>query len=116
MSRYQIWNGTDDIITPSGHKFTAEEWRDRYPWINTPGAKMIITAGPINGGCAELFSSFVALRKRQGVEITDGMSDDEILAAIEAWEDNPPDPGPSVEERTAAALEFIALNSLPDEV
>ena len=40
---------------------------------------------------------------------------EEVLAAIEAFEDNPPDPGPSVEERTAAALEFLAMNSLPDE-
>ena len=43
------------------------------------------------------------------------MTDEEILAAIEDFEDNPPDPGPSVEERTAAALEFLAMNSLPDE-
>ena len=43
------------------------------------------------------------------------MNDEEILAAIEDFEDNPPDPGPSVEERTAAALEFLAMNSLPDE-
>lgn len=116
MSRYQVWDKKKPIITPSGAQFTADEWADRYPWIKIPGQKMIITADPINGGCAENFDNFVALRKRQGVEITDGMTDDEILAAIEAWEDNPPDPGPSVEERTAAALEFIALNSLPDEV
>lgn len=115
MARYQIWNGTDSIITPSGHQFTAQEWAERYPWVNASGAKMIITAGPINGGCAELFDSFVALRKRQGAPITDSMTDDEVLAAIEEFEDNPPDPGPSVEERTAAALEFLAMNSLPDE-
>lgn len=42
------------------------------------------------------------------------MTDEEVLAAIEAFEDNPPDPGPSVEERTAAALEFLAMSSLPD--
>ena len=47
--------------------------------------------------------------------ITDGMTDKEVLAAIEDFEDNPPAPGPSVEERTASALEFLAMNSLPDE-
>ena len=31
MARYQIWNKTDDIITPSGAQFTAAEWADRYP-------------------------------------------------------------------------------------
>lgn len=113
--RYQIWNKTDDIITPSGAQFTAVEWANRFPWVKAPGAKMVITAGPINGGCAEYFDNFVQIFKRQGAAITDGMTDDEILAAIEDFEDNPPDPGPSVEERTAAALEFLAMNSLPDE-
>lgn len=113
--RYQIWNGTDPIITPSGAQFTAQEWADRWPWVKAPGAKMIITVGPINGGCAEYFDSFVAMRKKQGAPITADMTDEEILAAIEEFEDNPPDPGPSVEERTAAALEFLAMSSLPDE-
>lgn len=116
MKRYQIWNGTDNIITPSGHQFTAQEWADKFPWVRAPGAKMIITTPPINGGVAEYFDSFVAMRKRQGVPIADGMTDEEILAAIEEWEDNPPVSNePSVEERTAAALEFLAMNSLPDE-
>ena len=53
--------------------------------------------------------------KKAGAAISDVMNDEEILAAIEDFEDNPPDPGPSVEERTAAALEFLAMNSLPDE-
>ena len=116
MKRYQIWNGTDSIITPSGAQFTAQEWGDKFPWVRAPGAKMVITAGPINGGCAEYFDAFVDLRKRQGVPITDSMTDEEILDAIQEWEDNPPVSNePTVEERTAAALEFLAMNSLPDE-
>ncbi len=114
--RYQIWNKTDGIITPSGHQFTAQEWADRYPWCKLPGVKMVITTGPINGGCALEYSSFVERSKKAGAAIEDGMTDEEVLAAIEAFEDAPPDPGPSVEERTAAALEFLAMNSLPDEV
>lgn len=113
--RYQIWNGTDSIITPSGAQFTAKEWGDRYPWAKLPGVKMIITAPPINGGAALEYGATVAQYKKMGADITDGMTDEEVLAAIEDFEDNPPDPGPSVEERTAAALEFLAMNSLPDE-
>ena len=105
--RYQIWNQTDNIITPSGAQFTAQEWGDRYPWAKLPGVKMVITTGPINGGCALEYGAMVA--------ITEAMPDVEVLAAIEDFEDNPPDPGPTVEERTAAALEFLAMNSLPDE-
>jgi len=44
------------------------------------------------------------------------MTEEEVLAAIEDFEDNPPGANePSVEERTAAALEFLAISSLPDE-
>lgn len=113
--RYQIWNKTDDIITPSGAQFTAMEWANKYPWAKIPGVKMVITAPPINGGVAMEFEAFKAAYTRQGVKITDMMTDDEVLAAIEEFEDNPPDPGPSVEERTAAALEFLAMSSLPDD-
>lgn len=114
--RYQIWNKTDDIITPSGAQFTAIEWANRYPWTKLPEAKMIITAGFINGGCALEFESTKAQYKKMGAAITDAMTEDEVLAAIEEFEDNPPSSNePSVEERTAAALEFLAMNSLPDE-
>ena len=116
MARYQIWDKTSDIYTPSGAHFTAQEWMARYPWIHIPGAKMIITAGIINGGAAMEFESTKATYIRQGAAITDTMTDAEVLAAIEEFENNPPGAGePSVEERTAAALEFLAMSSLPDQ-
>ena len=116
MARYQIWNKTDDIYTPSGHHFTAAEWSERYSWINIPGAKMIITTGVINGGAAMEFETTKARYKNQGAAITDDMTDEEVLAAIEQFEDNPPGADePTVEERTAAALEFLAMSNLPDE-
>ena len=113
--RYQIWNKTDEIYTPSGARFTAQEWADRYPWCKLPGAKMIITAGLINGGAAREFPAAVEQYKRLGAAITDGMTDEEVLAAIEDYENAPPPADPTVEERTAAALEFLAMNSLPNE-
>lgn len=116
MAKYQIWNKTDAIFTPSGASFTAEEWKDKYAWINQPGAKMIITAGVINGACAMEFETAKAWYISQGAAITDTMTDDEVLAAMEAFDNTPVTDEPSVEERTAAALEFIAMNSLPDEV
>lgn len=92
--RYQIWNKTDDIITPSGAQFMATEWANRYPWAKISGVKMIITSGPINGGCALEFSATVAQYKKMGAAITDDMTDEEVLAAIEAFEDNPRIPAP----------------------
>lgn len=116
MARYQIWDKATDIYTPSGDRFTAQQWLERYAWAAAPGAKMIITTGIINGGCAMEFGATKEVYRRQGAAITDDMTDEEVLAAIEDFEDNPPGADePSVEERTAAALEFLAMNSLPDE-
>ena len=115
MARYQIWNKTDDIYTPSGNMFTAAEWTAKYPWVKIPGAKMIISAGIINGGCALEFESAKENYIRRGAAISDGMTDEEILAAMEALENTLSDTStPTTEERTAAALEYIAMSSLPD--
>lgn len=108
---YQIWNRTDNIITPSGAKFTAEEWAKKYPF-----PKMIITTGVINGGCAMEFNQTVDCFKKAGANITDNMTDEEVLAAIEEFEMNPPGADqPSIEERTAAALEAQVLMAMPEE-
>lgn len=117
MRRYQIWDKVSDIYTPSGAHFTAEEWAERYAWIKIPSAKMIITAPPINGGAALEWNATVEQYKRMGANIKDGMSDDQVLAAIEEFDDNPPGADePSIEERTAAALELIALENMPDDM
>lgn len=116
MPRYKIWDKQSDVYTPSGEQFTAAQWAERYPWVKIPGAKMIITAGIINGGAAMEFEQTKEVYRRQGAAITDDMTDDEVLAAIEEFERNPPRVDtPSAEERTAAALEFLAMSSLPDE-
>ena len=117
MKRYQIWNGTDSIITPSGAQFTAQEWGDKFPWVRAPGARMIITTPPINGGGAGNFFALLDLRRRRGGGGTDGGAGPESLGAPLGWGGNPPVSNePTVEERTAAALEFLAMNSLPDQV
>lgn len=78
---------------------------------------MVISAGILNGGCAMEFESMKATYLAAGAAITEGMTDEEILAAIEEFEMNPPGAGePSVEERSAAALEFLAMNCLPNEI
>ena len=117
MARYQIWDRNSNIYTYVGEVLTPEQWAARYPWINIPGAKMIIGGGKINGSLCEEYDSFVARAKRLGVDITDDMTDEEVLAAIEAFEDNPPPQGDvtesSAEERIAAALELANTMNMP---
>lgn len=117
MARYKIWNKTDDIYTPSGQKFTASQWMSRYTWAAIPGVKMLITDGVINGGVAIELGQCVAALNERGAQIAiDGLTDDEICAAIESAEDalNAPDNTPSTDERIAAALEAQNLMSMPD--
>lgn len=116
MSRYAIWNKTDDIYTPSGTKFTAEQWLSRYSWAGIPGVKMVIGGGAINGTVAMEFDSMREQYAKMGADFSACENDADILAAIEAFEDTPREnTEASAEERTAAALEFMALNSMPDD-
>lgn len=114
--RYKIWDKSEVIYTPSGEQFSPEQWISRYKWANSPYAKMVISGGTINGAfCGEL-TDMKSIYRKMGATITDDMSDEEVLAAIESFEDNPPWANqPTVEERTAAALEAQVLLSLPED-
>ena len=127
MKRYVIWNKTDDIytlgkdaVTGKSH-WTAQEYIDNHaPWAAIPTVKVIVGGGHINGTVFMEFDTVVDLCKKQQQqirdlnpdfdfgegEIVDGMTDREILDAIEYFEDHPLPPEPSPEERIAAALEF----------
>ena len=98
MARYKIYDNKSDVITPVGEKLTAEQWLDRYQWGRY--TKMIVGGGIING------SDFSACT-----------TDEDYLAAIEAFEDNPPmaDAGVSDQTRIADALEDMVALSLPDD-
>ena len=118
MSRYAIWNKTDDIYTIAPDKngkmhFTAQEYiSEKAAWAANPAVKVIVGGGAINGTVFMEFGAAKQMYAAQGAAITDDMSDAQVLAAIEAFEDAPSAVEPSAEERSAAALEFIALNSL----
>lgn len=114
--RYQIWDKKTDIFTPSGHKFTAAEWLAKYPWADLPGVKMIITSGTINGGAAMEFQATVDRYMEMGADFSSCETDEDYLAAIEDFELHPPGyDQPTIEERTAAALEAQVLMAIPEE-
>jgi hypothetical protein len=77
--------------------------------------KVVISGGVINGGFCGPFDEMKETYKKAGAAITDGMTDTEVLAAIEAFEDTPPPAAePTAEERIAAALEAIEMNGMED--
>jgi len=107
--KYKIWDKQEPIYTPVGGVFTAQQWLDKWPWAKLPNTKCVISAGPINGAFMGEFSSFVEQYKKMGCPIDDAMTDEEILQAIEDFEDNPPEPEPTIEERAIALEEFKAM-------
>ena len=116
MSRYKIWDKKETIYTPIGEANTPEQWVAKYPWAALPNAKVVISDGLINGAfCGEL-SQLKKMYSEQGVSFTEDMTDEEVLSAIEDFQLHPPGyDQPTIEERTAAALEAQVLLSLPAE-
>lgn len=127
MSRYQVWNKVDQVITPSGKVFTAEEWANKYPMSKIEGIDLVISGGTINGAfCGELtsmsemYDKDMKRSKIEGFEngIPKGLSKQEVLDFIEAFEDarnSQPIVAPvTAEDRIAAALEAQVMMALPD--
>lgn len=110
--QYQIWNKQDTIYTPSGEEFTAEQWKERYKWAKLPKVKVVIAGGTFNGAFMAEFEQFKEYYKKQGAAITDDLSDEQVLAVCEAWDNREVEQEVTAEERIAAALEFQNLNSL----
>ncbi|MCI8921539.1 MAG: hypothetical protein HFE88_06665 [Acutalibacter sp.] len=109
MARYEIWDKASEVYTPGGAVYTPEEWTEKYGWIRNPKAIPVVSGGVTNGAfCGEL-SEMKQIYQKMGCRFQDSMAPEEVLAAIEEFEMNPPGAGePSVEERSAAALEAIA--------
>ena len=117
LKRYAIWNKKDMILTPVGEVLTAEQWIERYPIAGVPSITVVCGAGEINGAFFGTLGRMVQVCESQGYDFSSCTTDEEKLEMIEAIEDemNTPSTEPTTEERTAAALEFIAMSSLPDE-
>lgn len=118
MSRYAIWNKQDPIITPIGEVLTAEQWIQRYPVAGLNSIKVVCAAGEINGAFFGTLGQMVQMYEAQGCDFSGCTTDEDKLAAIEAFEDAqnvPVEQSPSAEERIAAALEYQVMASLPDE-
>ena len=117
MKRYAIWDKVSPVIVPTGKVFTAQQWKDKYPVAELDSITVVCAAGEVNGGFFGTLGQMVQLYAAQGADFSACQSDEDKLAVIEAFEDamNAPSTEPTAEERQAAALEFIAMSSLPDE-
>lgn len=112
--RYQIWNRTDNIITPIGEVLTPEQWIERYPMART--LDIIIGGGTINGTVCMEYTSTVDMYEKMGCDFTDCETKQDHLDAIEAFEDKKNEPQEFVdnEQRIADALEDLIVLNMPD--
>lgn len=116
MSRYAIWNKQDPILTPIGEVLSAEQWIERYPIAGVESVTVVCGAGEINGAFFGTLGQMVQMYEAQGADFSACETAEDKLAVIETFEDemNAPITEPTAEERIAAALEYQALNSLPN--
>ena len=117
MSKYAIWNKKDHIITPVGEVFTAEQWIQRHPAAGIPSITVVCAGGEINGGFFGTLGQMVEMYTKAGCDFSACKTEQEMLDAIEAFEDamNAPNNEPTAEERIAAALEYQVMATLPDD-
>jgi len=116
MKRYAIWDKKSPIIVPTGMVFTAQQWMEKYPAASMDTITVVCSAGEINGGFFGTLGQMVQMYEAQGADFSGCTTAEEQLEVIEAYEDakNAASNEATAEERTAAALEFIAMSSLPD--
>lgn len=120
--KYQIWDKISNIYTPSGKMFTPAEWIEMYGWINMPGAVPVISTGRINGKFSGELHEMKEMYEGRGCIFTEDMTNEQILEAMEAFDEAKAEEAkraaeeaaatPSAEERLAAAMEFQNLMNM----
>lgn len=113
MARYQIWNKTDNVITPIGEVLTPEQWIERYPMAQI--LDIIIGGSAINGSVCMEYTSTIDMYRQMGCDFSGCVSQQDHLDAIEAFEDaRNQNTGVSDQTRIADALEDLVVLGMPD--
>ena len=114
--RYAIWDKRSPVITPVGEVLTAEQWMARYPVSALPDITVVCAAGEMNGAFFGTLGQMRSAFENRGADFSRCETQEDALLVMEAFEDaeNAASAEPSAAERTAAALEFMAINSMPD--
>ena len=107
--KYKIWNKQDTLITPIGEVLTKDDVIAKYPASAIDGIDYIICDSPISLGVFMEFTQTKANYKSMGVPTIDTMTKQEVLDAISYFEEHPPTPEPTAEERIAASMEYDNL-------
>lgn len=112
--RYQVWNKTDNVITPIGEVLSPEQWLEKFPMGRA--LDLVIGGGTINGSFCGEYTSMIDMYEKQGCDFTGCVTQQDHLDAIEAFEDaqNAPSDVTPDETRIADALEDLVVLNMPD--
>lgn len=113
MKRFAIWDKQSQVITPSGEIFTPEEWIVRYPIAGLDTITVICAVGEINGALFDTLGQMVMRYENEGCDFSACTTDEEKLAAIEAFED---ERLMKAQEAQAAAQEAAATTAMNEEL
>ena len=114
--RYAIWDKVSPVITPVGEVLTAKEWMARYPVAALEHITVVCAAGEVNGAFFGTLGQMKTAFENRGADFSRCETAEDALLVMEEFEEreNAAAAEPSAAERTAAALEFMALNAMPD--
>ena len=120
--KYAIWNKIDEIITPSGHVFTAEQWMDKYPVAKLNRIDVVCSAGEINGAVFGTLGQLVEQYEQYGCDFSACATAEEKIAVINEFEQHRGAATQAVEEdpvadslaSIAASLEYQNMMTLED--
>lgn len=87
MSRYAIWNKKDPVFTPVGSVLTAEQWIEKYPIAGIDSITVVCGGGEINGAYFGTLGQMIDSYAHDGCDFSNCVTDEDMLAAIEAFED-----------------------------
>lgn len=87
MKRYAIWNKKDNVITPSGKVYTAEEWMEQYPVAKLENVTVLCSRGTINGAVFGTLENLILQYEDMGVDFSSCKTPEEKLNLIEAFDD-----------------------------
>lgn len=113
---YKIWDKQETIYTPSGEEFTPEQWMDRYKWAKSPEHVMVVFKNGYNGGFSERLDVLKFTCEQRGATFAEGLTDQELLDAIEQFEnDFAAAQQAAAEEAAAKEAEYAAASLKADQ-
>ena len=87
MKKYAIWDKKSNIITVKGEVLTAEQWIQKFPMFGLDSITAICAAGEVNGAFYSTLGQLVDRYTAYGCDFSACKTDEDKLAAIEAFDD-----------------------------